>query len=102
MAATGVASTIVAAKECEDTITLSVKWENYSIQEEGKLVVTSVGHAVYTSSWIMPKCDVHTQQRVFYMGHKGEVCLLISLNGHSSHSPARCRLALIKHAEDTL
>ena len=32
-----------------------------------------MGHAVYTSSWISPKADVHSQQRFFYMGQKGEV-----------------------------
>jgi D-galacturonate reductase len=28
---------------------------------------------LYTSSWIAPKADVHSQQRFFYMGHTGEV-----------------------------
>ena len=28
---------------------------------------------VYTSSWIAPKSDVHSQQRFFYMGQGGEV-----------------------------
>jgi D-galacturonate reductase len=28
---------------------------------------------VYTSSWIAPKSDVHSQQRFFYMGARGEV-----------------------------
>ena len=28
---------------------------------------------VYTSSWIAPKSDVHSQQRFFYMGQSGEV-----------------------------
>lgn len=31
------------------------------------------GIAVYTSSWVAPKADVHSQQRFFYMGHKGEI-----------------------------
>lgn len=31
------------------------------------------GTAVYTSSWVAPKADVHSQQRFFYMGQKGEV-----------------------------
>ena len=35
------------------------------------LVVCAV--AVYTSSWIAPKSDVHSQQRFFYQAHKGEV-----------------------------
>ena len=31
------------------------------------------GTAVYTSSWVAPKADVHSQQRFFYMGQKGEI-----------------------------
>jgi D-galacturonate reductase len=63
MAATGVAH----AREIptEDTITLSVTWENMASGNQG------IG--IYTSSWIAPKSDVHSQQRFFYMGHKGEV-----------------------------
>ncbi|OAJ43769.1 hypothetical protein BDEG_27091 [Batrachochytrium dendrobatidis JEL423] len=48
-----------------DTITLMVKWENL---ESG-----NPGTAVYTSSWSAPKAEVHSQQRFFYMGHKGEI-----------------------------
>jgi len=33
----------------------------------------TLGHATYTSSWIAPKADVHSQQRWFYMGTSGEV-----------------------------
>merc|ERR1711948_22674 len=51
--------------ETEDTITILVDWENF---EDG-----SIGHGVYTSSWIAPKSDVHSQQRWFYMGQKGEI-----------------------------
>eukprot|EP00904_Undaria_pinnatifida_P003744 jgi/Undpi1/13370/HiC_scaffold_8.g03029.m1 len=51
--------------ETEDTITLLVEWENF---EDG-----SKGTAVYTSSWVAPKADVHSQQRFFYMGQKGEI-----------------------------
>ena len=51
----------------EDTITPTVDWEN--------LVSGNRATAVYTSSWIAPKSDVHTQQRFFYMGHGGEVSL---------------------------
>ena len=49
----------------EDTITLTVDWIN---MESGNKAT-----AVYTSSWIAPRADVHSQQRFFYMGHKGEV-----------------------------
>ena len=49
----------------EDTITLTVDWEN--------LVSGNRATGIYTSSWIAPKSDVHSQQRFFYMGHRGEV-----------------------------
>merc|ERR1712050_666635 len=51
--------------ETEDTITILVDWKNF---EDG-----SVGHGIYTSSWVAPKADVHSQQRWFYMGQEGEV-----------------------------
>ena len=49
----------------EDTITLTVGWENPASGNKAT--------GVYTSSWIAPKSDVHSQQRFFYMGHRGEV-----------------------------
>jgi D-galacturonate reductase len=52
---------------CEDTITLTVQWENIE-RVAGEVKVTGTGTAVYTSSWIAPKSDVHSQQRFFYMG----------------------------------
>lgn len=65
---TAVASSGVAKKlydiDCEDTITLTVQWENLS----ETAAATSTGTAVYTSSWVAPKSDVHSQQRFFYMG----------------------------------
>lgn len=69
---TGTASTGVAyAKDMdtEDSITLTVQWENLST-DTGK---PNLGCAVYTSSWVAPKSDVHSQQRFFYMGSKGEI-----------------------------
>lgn len=51
--------------ETEDTITLTVVWQNV---DSG-----NAGTAIYTSSWIAPKSDVHSQQRFFYMGHDGEL-----------------------------
>uniref|UniRef100_A0A7S2WUR1 Gfo/Idh/MocA-like oxidoreductase N-terminal domain-containing protein n=1 Tax=Rhizochromulina marina TaxID=1034831 RepID=A0A7S2WUR1_9STRA len=65
---TSIASTGIAhAKDMptEDAITLTVQWEN--------LADKSLGHAVYTSSWVAPKSDVHSQQRFFYMGQRGEI-----------------------------
>lgn len=63
-AASGVAKSL--GIDTEDTITLTVQWEN----ESGNR-----GTAIYTSSWIAPKSDVHSQQRFFYMGHEGEICI---------------------------
>jgi D-galacturonate reductase len=64
LAATGVAKTDFGI-DTEDTITLTVQWENI---ESGNL-----GIAIHTASWIAPKSDVHSQQRFFYMGHQGEL-----------------------------
>lgn len=50
----------------EDSITLTVQWQNMNATK-------SVGCAVYTSSWVAPKSDVHSQQRFFYMGSSGEI-----------------------------
>jgi D-galacturonate reductase len=59
---------------CEDTITLTVVWENLSNDAlGGGEGVAGQGTAVYTSSWIAPRSDVHSQQRFFYMGQGGEV-----------------------------
>ena len=46
-------------------IFVTVQWKNLS---DGTLAT-----GIYTSSWIAPKADVHSQQRFFYMGHTGEV-----------------------------
>jgi D-galacturonate reductase len=62
-ASTGIAT--ARGMETEDSITLTVQWEN--------LVKKTLGCAVYTSSWVAPKSDVHSQQRFFYMGSAGEV-----------------------------
>ena len=49
----------------EDSITLLVDWENL---ERGNRAT-----AVYTSSWIAAKGEVHSQQRFFALHHGGEV-----------------------------
>jgi D-galacturonate reductase len=72
-AATGVAR--AAGIETEDTITLTVGWENI---ESGNRAT-----AVYTSSWIAPNSDVHSQQRFFYMAHAGEVQVDQAHRGYS-------------------
>lgn len=67
----GTSSTGIASRKdgivdnCEDSITLTVQWENIEHK--------TLGCAIYTSSWVAPKSDVHSQQRFFYMGSKGEV-----------------------------
>ena len=68
MASTGVAKELYHL-DCEDTITLSVEWENLNAEYQS----ASVGTAVYTASWVAAKSDVHSQQRFFYMGHGGEI-----------------------------
>lgn len=62
-ASTGVAQS--KGMKTEDSITLTVTWENLN---DG-----SFGTGVYTSSWVAPKSDVHSQQRFFYMGSNGEI-----------------------------
>jgi len=65
---TATSSTGVASERgmnTEDSITLTVQWQNLNDK--------SLGCAVYTSSWVAPKSDVHSQQRFFYMGTKGEI-----------------------------
>ena len=65
---TGTSSTGVAhskGMKTEDSITLTVQWENLNDK--------TLGCAVYTSSWVAPKSDVHSQQRFFYMGTNGEI-----------------------------
>lgn len=62
-AATGCAASQGIATE--DTITLAVDWVNTRSGNKAT--------ALYTSSWIAPRADVHSQQRFFYMGHHGEV-----------------------------
>ena len=63
-ASTGVAEEKLQ-RDVEDTITLTVQWENL---QSGNL-----GTSIHTASWIAPQADVHSQQRFFYMGHKGEI-----------------------------
>ncbi len=85
-ASTGVAQE--AGLATEDTITLTVDWR-----------LLSTGHratAVYTSSWIAPSSDVHSQQRFFFATHQGEVtvdqahrgyALATDSDGYSSPNP---------------
>ena len=66
----------------------------------------SFGHATYTSSWIAPKSDVHSQQRWFYMGHQGEVSVDQAHRGYSIATDAggfgSCNPLFWKPARDSL
>jgi D-galacturonate reductase len=64
----------------EDTITLTVGWEN--------LPSGNRATATYTASWIAPKSDVHSQQRFFYMGQEGEVNIDQAHRGYSLSTDA--------------
>lgn len=75
MASTGIAHNAPYDIDTEDTITLTVQWENI---ENGNL-----GTAIYTSSWVAPTSDVHSQQRFFYMGHDGEIIIDQAHRGYS-------------------
>jgi D-galacturonate reductase len=86
MASTGVAKS--AGIDAEDTITVGTQWEN--------IKSGSLASAFYTASWIAPKSDVHSQQRFYYLGQKGEVqidqahrgyTLATDANGFSSPNP---------------
>lgn len=73
IASTGVAS--AQGISTEDTITLCVEWMNLEDQSRAT--------GIYTSSWIAPRSDVHSQQRFFYMGHKGELNIDQAHRGYS-------------------
>ena len=77
---TAVASTGVANSRydlpAEDTITLTVEWENV---ESGNR-----GTSVHTASWAAPPSDVHSQQRFHYMGHDGEIQVDQAHRGYSA------------------
>ena len=64
----------------EDTISLLVDWTN---RQSGNAAT-----AIYTSSWIAPKADVHSQQRFFYMGHDGEVTIDQAHRGYTMATEA--------------
>lgn len=72
-AATGYARSV--GIETEDSITLTVTWENVSSKNRAT--------AVYTASWVAPQADVHSQQRFFYQGQRGEVSVDQAHRGYS-------------------
>ena len=63
----------------EDSITLMVDWENNS---------GTRATAIYTSAWIAPKAEVHSQQRFFALHHEGEVRVDQAHRGYDYSSDA--------------
>ena len=59
----------------EDTITLTVDWRHLTSNRRAT--------GVYTASWIAPLSDVHSQQRFFYLGDRGEVQIDQAHRGYS-------------------
>jgi D-galacturonate reductase len=57
-----------------DTITLTVKYLN---------IKGDISQAIYTSSWIAPKSDVHSKQEFFYMGTGGEIKINQAQRGYT-------------------
>jgi D-galacturonate reductase len=78
VAATGVAEAELGVKT-EDTITLTVQWEN--------LPSGHLGTSIHTASWIAPKSDVHSQQRFFLMGQRGELHIDQAHRGYNAATP---------------
>ena len=78
VAATGVAEAELGIKT-EDTITLTVQWEN--------LPSGHLGTSIHTASWIAPKSDVHSQQRFFLMAQVGELQVDQAHRGYSCATP---------------
>jgi D-galacturonate reductase len=78
LAANGVAEAELGVKT-EDTITLTVQWEN--------LPSGHLGTSIHTASWIAPKSDVHSQQHFFLMGQRGELQVDQAHRGYSTATP---------------
>nr|VFK25934.1 MAG: D-galacturonate reductase [Candidatus Kentron sp. MB]VFK33805.1 MAG: D-galacturonate reductase [Candidatus Kentron sp. MB]VFK76393.1 MAG: D-galacturonate reductase [Candidatus Kentron sp. MB] len=74
MGADGVAKSILDVAT-EDTITVSVQWENLPSRNRGM--------GIHTASWIAPESDVHSQQHFFYLGHRGEIRIDQAHRGYS-------------------
>jgi D-galacturonate reductase len=80
MGATGVAARELG-RPCEDTITVNAVWQNLAADGSGD---GSTAIASYTSSWIAPPGDVHSQQRFFAMTQAGEVTVDQAHRGYST------------------
>ena len=75
IAATGVSEAEIGIKT-EDTITLTVQWEN--------LPSGHLGTSIHTASWIASKSEAHSQQRFFLMNHRGELQVDQAHRGYST------------------
>ncbi|KAL9656364.1 hypothetical protein ABK040_005130 [Willaertia magna] len=63
----GVANSEPYCIDTEDSISLMVQWEDLNNNERK-------GTAIYVSSWVAPNSsEVHSQQRFFFQGSKGEI-----------------------------
>ena len=78
-AATGVAEARLG-RPCEDTISLTVVWENLPSRARGV--------ATYVASWVASPGDVHSQQRFFAMMRDGEVTCDQAHRGFSTATEA--------------
>jgi len=98
MASNGVATSpeYGLVSKTEDTICLMVQWKNKS---------GTLGVASYTASWVAPKADVHSQQRFFYMGHKGEFTVDQAHRGYTECTDSKGFASLnplyMKYTKDT-
>jgi D-galacturonate reductase len=73
----GVASELLK-RSVEDTIVLAVDWKD---------IETGLpGIATYAASWIAPPADVHSQQRFFYLGARGELRVDQAHRGYTGSS----------------
>lgn len=80
MGATGVAERELG-RPCEDTITVNAVWRN--------MPSGSTSIASYTSSWVAPPSDVHSQQRFFAMTQAGEVTVDQAHRGYTVATDAK-------------
>ncbi len=75
VSATGVSEAELGIKT-EDTITLTVQWEN--------LPSGHLGISIHTASWIASTSDAHSQQRFFLMNQRGELQVDQAHRGYST------------------
>jgi D-galacturonate reductase len=77
---TGIADECINSKDVLDTISLLVKFKY--------LNSAHTFHAVFTSSWVAPKAEVHSQQKFQCLGSKAEVRVDQAHRGYELSSDA--------------